>query len=398
MRYDSGNMNLSTRINALHESPTMKLTARAARMKAEGIDVVAMTAGEPDFDTPEHIKAAAIEAIRRGETKYPKPASGLPALKSAICASLLRNQGLTYRPEQVIVTCGAKLAIQKTLTVLINPGDEVLIPTPYWVSYPELVKLAGGTPVLIESDERRDFKLTPEQVRAAITPRTKAFLYCSPSNPASFTYTPDETRALVQVLATAGVAIISDEIYDSLTFGGVKPLSPAAVSAEAYARTITINGASKIFAMTGWRVGFAAGPVHVIEAMIKLQSQGTSGVAPFIQLAYAEGLKDDRGEIERMRRDFERRGRHMYERVRRLPGVTCVEPTGAYYLFPNVSGAFARLKVRDSDEFAERLLNEAHLVVIPGSAFGSDRHIRMSFATSMAQIDAAVDRLEAFLK
>ncbi len=391
-------MELSRRINELAESATLKLTARAARMQGEGIDVVAMTAGEPDFDTPQHVKQAAIDAILRGETKYPKPSSGLPKLKSAICEYLHARQNLLYRPEQVIVTCGAKLAINKALQVLLNPGDEVLIPVPYWVSYPELVKLAGGTPVFVESDERNDFKLTVERLAAVITSKTKALLYCSPSNPCGFTYHPEETRALIETVVDRGVVVISDEIYDRLLFGDQQTLCPAAVSPQAYAHTITINGGSKVFAMTGWRIGYAAGPAHVIAAMAKLQSQGTSGAPPFIQLAFAEGLRDDRGEIERMRLDFERRGRHMHQRLTAIPGITCIKPSGAYYLFPNVSGVFKKMKVADCDALAERLLVEAHVAVVPGSAFGSKQHVRMSFATSLAQIDKALDRLEAFLK
>lgn len=391
-------MMLSKRIQGLQESPTLQLTARAAKMQSEGINVVAMTAGEPDFDTPQHIKQAAIDALHQGQTKYPKPATGLPTLKSAIIEYVERRQGVRYSPDQIIVTTGAKLAINKALQAILNPGDEVLIPVPYWVSYPELVRIAGGVPVFIRGDEARDFKLTPEQIEKSITPRTRALIYCSPSNPCSFTYDPDETRAIVNVAAEAGLTIISDEIYDRLVFGAQKVLSPAAVNRQAFDQTIMINGASKVFAMTGWRIGFAAGPAEIIAAMARLQSQGTSGVAPFIQIAFAAGLRDDRGEIERMRIEFERRGRHMHERLSRIPDVSCIRPTGAYYLFPNVSGTFHRLNVRNSDEFSERLLKEAYVAVVPGSAFGSDDHVRMSFATSLDQIDKALDRLEAFLR
>jgi len=391
-------MRVSHRTAQLAESATLAVSAKAARMKADGIDVVSMAAGEPDFDTPDHIKQVAITAILEGKTKYSKPSSGLPAAKAAACLKLERENGLTYDPSQVIVTAGAKDAVQMTFMSVLEPGDEVILPVPYWVSYPEQIKLAGAVPVFVHGDEVHNFELTVGQLEGAITERTRMLVLNSPNNPGGFTYTPDKIRRIAAFLEGLDILVLSDEIYDRLTYGGVPHLSIAATGPDAYGKTVTISGGSKTYAMTGWRIGFAAGPRYIIDAMAKLQSQRTSGAATFTQLALAEALTGDQSCVATMRTEFARRAAHMHRRLSAMPGLTCVEPTGAFYCFPNVLGAYDRLGVNGSVEFADRLLDEAHVAVVPGIAFGNDAHVRMSFATSMQQIDLGLDRLEAFLR
>lgn len=380
------------------ESATLAVSAKAARMKAEGIDVVSFGAGEPDFDTPQHIKQAAIDALNAGKTKYPNPASGLAVTRKSICERLRKDHGLTYAPEQIIVTSGGKDAVYMAIHALIEEDDEVVIPAPYWVSYPEMVQLAGGRPVHVHGPEDQDYKLTPQLLESALTPRTRAVILNSPSNPSGVTYHPEETRALAGVLQGRDLIVLSDEIYDRLLYGGQKSLSYAAVSPEAYAQTLTMNSASKTYAMTGWRLGYAAGPVELIKAMAKLQSQSTSGAATFGQIAYAAALEGSDEVVETMRIEFERRGRHMWKRLTSIPGVRCPKPTGAFYCFPNVSGTFALLGVRGSMEFSSRLLDEAQVAVVPGVAFGMDAHVRLSFATGLEQINKGLDRLESWLR
>jgi aspartate aminotransferase len=390
-------MRVSQRIAQLAESATLAVSARAATMRAEGIDVVSMAAGEPDFDTPDHIKQAAISAILTGRTKYSKPASGLPEAKAAACLKLERENGLTYDPSQIIITAGAKNAVQMTFMSVLEPGDEVIVPVPYWVSYPEQIKLAGAVPVFVHGDEVHNFELTVGQLEAAITERTRMLVLNSPNNPGGFTYTPEKIRRIAQFLEGVDILVLSDEIYDRLTYGGVPHLSIAATGPDAYGKTVTISGGSKTYAMTGWRIGFAAGPRYIIEAMAKLQSQRTSGAATFTQLALVEALTGAQDCVAMMRAEFAERAAHMHRRLSAMPGLTCVEPTGAFYCFPNVLGAYDRLGVNGSVEFADRLLEEAHVAVVPGIAFGNDAHVRMSFATSTEQIDRGLDRLEAFL-
>ncbi len=390
-------MKLARRILELAESATLAVTATAARMKAAGIDVISFGAGEPDFDTPSFIKEVGVRAIESGQTRYSKPASGLPELKTAICKKLARDNALTYSPEQVIVTAGGKMALYLAIQALVDPGDEVIIPKPYWVSYPEIVKLAGGVPVFASGPEDNDYRLTPGALGAALTDRTRGLILNSPSNPSGVTYAPDEIRSLATVVQDRDVWVISDEIYDRLLYGGASTLSFAAASQRAYAQTITMNSASKTYAMTGWRMAYAAGPVDVIKAMAKLQTQTTSGTVTFNQLALAEALRSDRGSVETMRAEFERRGRVMHGRLVSMPGVRCPKPTGAFYCFPNVSASYERLGVAGSIEFAARLLEDARVAVVPGVAFGLDQHVRLSFATGMDQIEAGLERIEGFL-
>ena len=388
-------MRLSSRVTALRESATLAVSSRAARMKREGIDVVAFGAGEPDFDTPEPIKLAAKAALDQGRTKYAPP-YGLPETREAVCQKLLRDNGLRYSPEQTIITCGGKEAIYLAIASLVDAGDEVILPVPYWVSFPEMVRLCGG--VVREVRPRGDdFKMQPDELRAALSPRTRLFVFNSPSNPGGFHYTPDETRALAAVFRGTDVTILADEMYDQLVFSGPPMLSVAAIDDDLYQRTLTCNAASKTYAMTGWRVGYAAGPRALIDAMSRLQSHTTSGPCTFNQVAAAAALRGDQAGVVPMREAFARRGLHMHARLSRLRGVQCVAPTGAFYCFPRVRDAYAPLGVRNSVEFSEAMLERAHVALVPGVAFGSDDHVRLSFATSLEQIDKGLDRLENLL-
>jgi len=390
-------MKLSHRVELLQESATLAVSAKAAKMQASGIDVIGFGAGEPDFDTPVHIKAAGIKAIQDGMTKYSKPASGMPAVKKAVCTKFARDNQLTYAPDQVIVTAGGKMGVYLTIHALVNPGDEVIIPAPYWVSYPEMVKLAGGVPVFIAGPEANDYKLTPDILRGAVTPRTKLFIFNSPSNPSGVTYHPEEVRALAAVMADRDVCVLSDEIYDQLLFGDQKTVSWAACGPEAFAKTVTLNAASKTYSMTGWRIGYAAGPKPIIEAMMKLQSQTTSGAATFNQIALAEALTGDQSDVGRMRVEFERRAQIMYKHLIALPGVRCPKPTGAFYCFPNVSALFSKVGAQTSGQFAEWLLEEARVAVVPGDAFGLDQHVRLSFALSIEKMEEGLHRMKSAL-
>jgi len=390
-------MNLSRRVMELNESATLAVTAKAAKMKTDGIDVIGFGAGELDFPTPDHIKRAVMAAIQANQTGYSKPTTGLPQVKQAVCAKLKRVNDLTYAPSRIIITAGGKMGVYLAIHALIDPGDEVVIPKPYWVSYPEIVGLAGGKSVFVSGPESRDYKLTPDDLGSAITSKTKLVMFNSPSNPSGVTYHPDEIRALARVIEDRDVWLLSDEIYDELLYGDQKTLSPAAVSAKVYAKTLTLNSASKTYAMTGWRVGYVAGPVEVIRAMAKIQSQSTSGAVTFNQLALAEALNGDHAPIHAIRNEMQKRGAHMYARLIAMPGVRCPKPTGAFYCFPNVSAQFKRLGVSGSGAFAERLLDEARVAVVPGGAFGLDEHVRLSFALGLTAMDEGLSRMEAFL-
>jgi len=392
-------MRLSQRVQHLDEAATLAVAARAAELKRQGADVVAFGAGEPDFDTPEHIKAAARRALDAGHTRYAKPTFGIPEARAAICAKFNRDNGLTYTPDQTIVTVGGKEALYLAFASLVDPGDEVILPVPYWVSFIEQIRLCGGKAVLLQGREENDLKLMPEQIAAALTPRTRVLVFNSPSNPGGFTYSPDEVRAIARVLAGRDIVVFSDEMYDRLLYGDDRAyLSFAAASPEWHRKTITFNAASKSHAMTGWRVGYAAGPRPVIEAMARLQTHTTSGTATFIHHALVEALSGDQTHVEMMRQEFDRRGRYMYERLSAMPDVTCVRPTGAFYCFPNVSRAYHRLNVRGSAEFCAMALEKAHVAMVPGGAFGMDTNVRLSFATDMQSIEKGLDRLDSFLR
>ena len=391
-------LKISQRLLQLQESATIAVSNRAAELRRAGVDVVSLGAGEPDFPTPAHIRKHALDCIEAGETKYAKPASGVPEAKAAAAEKFRRENSLEYPASRILVTVGGKEGLWLAFATVLDPGDEVIIPAPYWVSYPEQVKIAGGVPVFVSADVDADFKITPQQLRDALTPRTAAFIFNSPSNPSGAVYSPEETDALAEVLAERDdVVVISDEIYDRLLYGGRTYRSFAATSSHAYERTLTFNSMSKSYAMTGWRIGYVAGPQELIRNMGKLQSQTTSGAATFTMHAMAAALTGDQDCVEEMRSEFERRASYLHARLNSLPGVVCPEPAGAFYVFPDVSATYSRLGVSGSVEWTTRLLSEAHLAVVPGAAFGLDTCVRLSFATSMEVIQEGLDRLERFL-
>jgi len=390
-------MKLSQRVQKLAESATLAVSAKAAAMKKQGVDVVSFGAGEPDFPTPEHIRAAAKAALDAGHTGYAKPTSGIPEAKQAVCAKLKRENQLDYEPSQVLITVGGKEALYLACMAVLDEGDEVILPAPYWVTYPEQVKLCGARTVVIEGRESSGYKMTAEQIAGAITERTRVLIFNSPSNPGGFTYSPDQVKAIADVVADRDLLVFSDEMYDRLIYRDQRFMSFAAAGPRAYAQALTFNAGSKTYAMTGWRVGYVAGPEPIIKAMAKLQSQTTSGTATFNQHGLVEALNGDQQPAEQMRREFEGRAEYMYERLNGLAGVRCVRPTGAFYAFPNVSDAYARLGVAGSVDFSAKVLEEAHVALVPGVAFGMDAHVRLSFATSMAQIKKGLDRLEELL-
>jgi aspartate aminotransferase len=390
-------LKISRRVQDLAESGTIAVSNKIAQMTSQGIDVISLGAGEPDFDTPAHIKQAARDALERGETKYAKPASGIPEVKQAIVAKFQRENDLTYDATQVLVTVGGKEGLWLAFASILDPGDEVIIPAPYWVSYPEQVKIAGAVPVIVATSAGSDFKLTPEQLEAALTPRTRAFVFNSPSNPTGAAYSPDETDALAAVLEGHDVTVISDEIYDRLLYGGRAYKSYAATSPHAYEHTITFNAASKTYAMTGWRIGYAAGPQEIVKAMGKLQTQTTSGAATFSMHALAAALDGDQTCVADMRAEFERRANFLHERLSEFEGVVCPEPGGAFYVFPDISATFGRLGVSGSSEWAANLLEKAHVGLVAGAEFGSDSGVRLSFATSMDNLEEGLNRIEKFL-
>jgi aspartate aminotransferase len=400
---------LADRVAQVADSITLAVTAKARALKAQGIDVVGFGAGEPDFDTPQFIKDAANDALAKGQTKY-TPTPCIPELKKAIVEKFKRDNNLVYAENQISTGAGGKQCLYMAFLATINPGDEVLIPSPFWVSYPEQVKMAGGVPVILPGDESKGFKITPQQLGSAITAKTRAVVINSPSNPSGIAYTPEELKALADVLADhPQVLIFADEIYEKLIYGGLKFASFATLRPDMYDRTLTFNCHSKSFAMTGWRLGYVAGPKYIIDAMNKLQSQISSHVTSFVQMPGAIALTDPRGatSVEEMRVQFEQRGNHMWERLSKLPGVICVKPQGAFYCFPNVSQHFGKTapagnggggtKITDAISFSSALLETAHVAVVPGNDSGFDTHVRLSFATSMAQIDKGLDRIGDFL-
>ena len=395
---------LSERMKLVSESITLAISAKANTLKKAGVDVVGFGAGEPDFDTPAFIKEAAKASLDKGQTKY-TPTPCFPELKEAIAAKFNRDNGLPYKPEQITTGAGGKHCLYMAFMAVLNPGDEVILPAPYWVSYPEQVKLAGGTPKVIRAEESNGFKITPRQLERAIGPRTKVFLINSPSNPSGVAYTPEELKALAEVIAQhPQVVVFSDEIYEKLVYDALKFVSFATLHPSLLERTLTFNCHSKSFAMTGWRVGYIGGPKPAIDAINKLQSQMTSHITSFTQPAAAAALNDPRGaeSVEQMRRQFEKRGRHMWERLSKLPKITCVRPNGAFYGFPNVSAYFGKTAggatITDAISFAAALLEQNHVAVVPGNDSGFDTHVRLSFATSMEQIDKGIDRIAEFLK
>lgn len=394
-------MKISQRAKKVAPSATLAVTNRAKELKAQGIDVVGFGAGEPDFDTPEYIKEAAIKALKEGKTKY-TPASGIPELKATIAKKLQTENGLNYTADQVVVNIGGKHSVYEAMQAVLDPGDELLLPAPYWVTYPEAAGLAGATVKVLETDKKNSYKVTPEQLKKAIGPKTAMLVMNSPSNPGGFTYTPDELRALAKVLEGTNVAVMSDEIYEKLIYGDTKFISFAALSPDAFSRTLTLNGLSKTYSMTGWRLGYTAGPLDVIKAMSRLQDHMTSNPVTFAQWAAIAAMgPESAAAIEKMRVEFEKRARYMTDRLRAMKGVECTEPTGAFYCFPDVSAHYGRtiggVRLTGSMDFAKALLEQANVGVVPGAPFGCDKNVRLSFATSMQQITKGLDRMEKWL-
>lgn len=390
-------MKLAKRVASLTPSATLAITAKAKELKAAGYDVIGLGAGEPDFNTPQHIIAAAIKAMSEGHTKY-TPSGGLPALKAEIIKKFARDQGLEYEPAEIIVCVGAKHALYTLFQVLLDEGDEVIIPTPYWVSYPEQVKLAGGVPVYVEGLEENDFKMTPDQLKQAITPKTKAVIINSPSNPTGMIYTAEELKALGEVCLAHGVLIVSDEIYEKLIYGGAKHVSIAELSPELKEQTIIINGVSKSHSMTGWRIGYAAGPKDIIQAMTDLASHSTSNPTSIAQYAAIAAYSGPQEPVEQMRQAFEERLNIIYDKLVQIPGFTCIKPQGAFYLFPNARKAADMAGCRTVDEFVAALLEEAKVALVPGSGFGAPDYVRLSYATSLETLETAIERIRRFME
>lgn len=390
-------VSLAKRVLALTPSATLAITAKAKELKEQGVDVIGLGAGEPDFNTPQHIIDAAVKSMNEGHTKY-TPSAGLPALKKAIIGKFEKDQGLTFRPNEIIVANGAKHALYTLFQVLLNEGDEVIIPTPYWVSYPEQVKLAGGVPVYIEGEEQNQFKITPEQLIKSITKKTKAVIINSPGNPTGVLYTAEELSELGKVCIEENILIVSDEIYEKLVYGGHKHISIAQLSPELKAQSIIINGVSKSHSMTGWRIGYAAGNKQIIEAMTNLASHSTSNPTTTAQYASIAAYNGPQELVEEMRQAFEQRLEIIFDKLVAIPGFSCVKPQGAFYLYPNVKKAAELSGFNSVDDFVTALLVEAKVAVIPGSGFGTPDNIRLSYATSLEQLEKAVARIHRFVE
>ena len=390
-------MELANRVSSLTPSATLEITAKAKALKDAGHDVIGLGAGEPDFNTPQHIIDAAIKAMNEGHTKY-TPSGGLVSLKDAIIEKFKQDQGLTFAQNEIIVCVGAKHALYTLFQVIINPGDEVIIPTPYWVSYPEFVKLAEGTPVLVEGKEANNFKITPEQLKAAITTKTKAVVINSPSNPTGMIYTAEELKALGEVCLENNILIVSDEIYEKLVYGGNKHTSIAQLSPELKNQTIIINGLSKSHSMTGWRIGYAAGDSKIIKAMTSLASHSTSNPTSISQYAAIAAYTGPQEPVEVMRQAFEDRLNKIYEQLIEVPGFTCIKPQGAFYLFPNAQKAAEMAGYANVDEWVKALLEEEKVALVPGSGFGAPENVRLSYATSLDLLEGAVARIKHFME
>ena len=396
-------MNLSSRVQAIKPSPTLAVTARAIALKAEGRDIIGLGAGEPDFDTPQHIKDAAIDAINRGFTKY-TAVDGTPSLKAAIIAKFKRDNQLEYTLKQILVSCGGKQSFFNLVQAVINPGDEVIIPAPYWVSYPDIVILADGKPVIIDAGIEQGFKITLAQLQSAITPRTKLVVINSPSNPSGAVYSGDELAALGEVLRQhPQVLIATDDMYEHIRFSDAPFVNLLNVCPDLYERTMVLNGVSKAYAMTGWRIGYAAGPEAIIRAMCNVQSQSTSNPTSISQVAAEAALNGDQACITPMLDAFKQRHRFLVDGLNQIPGFKCVDSGGAFYAFPDVRQAIMSLlsrKIIDAPTdiaFSEYLLNQADVAVVPGSAFGAEGYIRLSFATSQSNLEKALSRITAAL-
>jgi aspartate aminotransferase len=386
---------------AVQPSATLAAGAKARQLKAEGVHVFDFSLGEPDFPTPDHICQAAVKAMQAGHTRY-TPANGIAELRAAVARLYQKTYGLRYTPEQVLISSGAKHSIHNALAATVGPGDEVIIPTPYWVSYSDLVEMTGAKYVLVPTTHESGFKMTPQQLRAALTPRSRLLMLNSPSNPTGTVYTRQELEALADVVLDSPLAVLSDEIYERLVYGDAGATCFASLRPELVERTLTVSGASKTYAMTGWRVGWTVGPAHIIKAMGNVQSQQTGCPCSVSQYAALSALEGDQECVEKMRREFEARRDLVCRRLSALPGVRCPTPGGAFYAFFNVASHFGRTlggkKATDSMSFCQAALESAHVNLVPGSAFGAEGYARLSFATSREQINGGLDRLEQLLK
>lgn len=388
---------VSQRVQRVKPSPTVALTGRVAQLKAEGKDIIGLGAGEPDFDTPMHIADAGVNAIRKGFTRY-TPLEGNADLKDAIVAKFKRENGLDYKRSQILVSSGAKQTIFNLVLALVDPGDEVIIPAPYWVSYPDMVMLADGVPVIPAAGAEQGYKITAAQLETAITPRTRLFILNSPSNPTGAAYTRAELRAFGDVLARhPRIAICTDDMYEHIYWGGEPFASFAAVCPELYDRTITVNGVSKAYAMTGWRIGYCGGPTEVVTAMSTIQGQSTSNASSIAQKAAVAALNGDQTCVREMNEHFKRRHDFLVEGLNKLPGVSCLPGAGTFYAFANVEGAMRIFGAKDDTAFAEHLLHGG-VAVVPGSGFGAPGHMRLSFACSMETLDEALRRMDRVIK
>lgn len=385
-------MEIATRLKDITPSLTLAIDSKAKSLRAQGVDVCGFGAGEPDMDTPDHIKAAAAEALASGFTKY-TPSSGTPELRKAISEKFARDNGLEYAPHQVIVSCGAKQACFNAIMAVCNPGDEVIVPAPYWLSYPEMVRLAGAEPVIVETAPENEWKITPQQFEEAMTPLTRMIIINTPGNPTGSVYTKEELRALSEVAAEEDIYILSDEIYEKLVYDGAEHVSIASLTPEAYDLTITVNGFSKAYAMTGWRLGYLGAPEPIAKAVDSLQSHSTSNPTSFAQRGGLAALTGDQQCVIDMREEFDIRRQYMCERLSAVPGVKLVTPRGAFYVLADISSFDLT-----SQNFADRLLSKANVAVVPGVAFGNDGTVRFSYATSLDIIKTGLDRFEEFCK
>jgi len=390
-------MKLAKRVQALTPSSTLAITAKAKELKAQGLDVIGLGAGEPDFNTPQHIIDQAAVSMNEGQTKY-TPSAGMLRLKEAVSAKLKKDQKLDYKPSEIIIASGAKHALYTLFQAILDEGDEVIIPTPYWVSYPEQVKLADGVPVYCEGKESNSFKITPEQLEAAITDKTKAVIINSPSNPTGMLYTRQELERLGEVCLKHDILIVSDEIYEKLVYADNQHVSIAQISPKLKEHTIIINGVSKSHSMTGWRIGYACGNEQIIKAMTNLASHSTSNPTTTAQFGAIAAYEGPQEPVETMRNAFEERLNKIYDQLIKIPGVTCIKPQGAFYLFPNVKEAALATGYSNVDDFSTALLEEALVAVVPGSGFGAEDNIRLSYATSLDLLEKAVDRIRLFVE
>jgi aspartate aminotransferase len=390
-------MSIAKRALAIKPSPTLATAAKAKAMKAQGIDVVDLGVGEPDFDTPDNVKLAGIKAIQSGFTKY-TPAGGIDELKEAVIEKFKKDNGLQYEKSQVLISCGAKHSLYNIAEALFDPGDEIIIPSPYWVSYPDQVLLNDANPVIVETTEDERFKLSAKKLAKSITKKTKALVLNSPSNPTGLAYDKQTLEDIAALAVKHNIYVISDEIYEKLIYDGFMHTSIASLGAEIKDRTIVVNGVSKSYAMTGWRIGYAAGPKDVITAMANIQSQSTSNPTSISQKAAAEALRGPQDFIQTMNAEFDKRRRYMVERLNKITGITCLMPVGAFYAFPRVSSLYGKSVngkvIKNSSDFSAYLLEQAKVALVSGDAFGADSYIRLSYATSMENIRKGLDRIE----